>query len=218
MIEKAILIGGGDYRKNENTEVDDYITKELDKNAKILIIPFAVKEKERRASRINSIRKMFNERGFSNVEKIDDNEEDKESMKNKIKDSFLIFITGGDPKLLLSTLDNNDLLDSLASFNGVIVGYSAGAMIFRKPTIVIGGIEDDYESTISIDLGLGAYNFVVSPHYSEDQDEIILKESQKYNILAIADKSAVILKEGIKKIIGEAFLFEKGNKKKVTFS
>ena len=218
MNKKLILIGGGDYRKDENIEIDDHISKVLEKKDQILIIPLAVKEDDRRKSRINSIKEVFKKRGFVNFETIDENKESLGVMKQKIKDSSAIFLTGGDPKLLVETLNNLNLMKSLNNFNGVIIGYSAGAMIFRKPIKIIGGIDNEYPNTRSVNLGLNLLRFVVSPHYKNEQDRILLEESKTNSILAIADKSAVIFKEGKLSIIGKVFLFEDMKKNKLNSS
>jgi len=208
MNRELILIGGGDYRKNENIEIDDYISKLLKREDKILIIPFAVKEEYRRENRVNSIKKVFNRRGFFNFDYLNERLEDLESMEKKISSASAIFITGGDPKLLIKTLKNVKIIDSLKKFEGIIIGYSAGAMIFRNPMIILGGIDEKYERTESINLGIDFYKFVVSPHYLNNQDFLLLKESRDKSILAIADKSAVIFKGGRTLTIGEIFIFE----------
>jgi peptidase E len=215
MNKKLILIGGGDYRKNENIKVDDYISKMLEKKDQILIIPFAVKESDRRENRIESIKEVFKKRGFVNFETIDERKDSLEAMKEKIKNSSAIFLTGGDPKLLAETLNKNDLMKSLNIFHGVIIGYSAGAMIFRNPIKIILGIDKEYKNTESVNLGLDLLNFVISPHYKNDQDKILLEESKTYPILAIADKSAVIFKNGKLSIIGEVFSFDNMKKSKL---
>ncbi len=218
MNKQLILIGGGDYRKNENIEVDDYISGILVKKSKILIIPFAVKESDRRESRVNSIKEVFKKRGFINFETIDEKKDSSEIMKGKIKNSSAIFLTGGDSRLLAETLNKNDLMKSLNTFHGVIIGYSAGAMIFRNPIKIIGGIDKEYNHTESVNLGLDLLNFVISPHYKNDQDKILLEESKTDPILGIADKSAVIFKNGNLSVIGEVFLFENMKKDKLNSS
>ena len=91
-------------------------------------------------------------------------------------------------------------------------------MIFRNPIKIIGGIDKEYKNTESVNLGLDLLNFVISPHYKNDQDKILLKESKTNPILAIADKSAVIFKNGKLSVIGEVFLFENMKKSELNSS
>ncbi len=63
MAKEIILIGGGDYRRNENIAIDNYIVSKIDDSSRISIIPFAVKEKEKQVSRFNSIKEVFLKKG-----------------------------------------------------------------------------------------------------------------------------------------------------------
>jgi len=219
MVKEIILIGGGDYRKEENQRIDRYIGSKLNSNSKILIIPFAVKEKCRRLSRFNSVSMALKERGLKNFEVINEDKESTMQMINKIDSSDAIFITGGDPKLLLDSLKKLGLISSIKKYEGVIIGYSAGAMILSKKCIIVGGIEKDYPKTIFLDYGIGLINnLAISPHYKKEDDDVLKDLSHKHTICGISDKSALIYRNKKFSKIGEVFIFKCGEKSKFNSS
>lgn len=52
-----------------------------------------------------------------------------ENAKVKIRNSNILFLTGGLPVKMMSRLIEFDLIDDIESFTGVIIGSSAGAMV-----------------------------------------------------------------------------------------
>ena len=213
MVKEIILIGGGDYRKEENVKVDKYIVEQLDKNSRIIVLPFAIKEKERRINRFESIKKVFLKKGIKKIEMVEEDFFLKKDSKENISSSKVIFLTGGNPKLLLETIIKLDLRDLLKNFVGLIIGYSAGAMIFDSKCVIPGGIESDYPKTVILDHGIGLINnLVISPHYKKEDDSILIALSNKYLVCGVADKSALIYRNGKFSKIGHVVIFRKSKK------
>lgn len=50
-------------------------------------------------------------------------------MRYKIKHSDILFITGGNPITFMNMLDELDILDDIKSFESIVMGSSAGAMV-----------------------------------------------------------------------------------------
>lgn len=211
MVKELILIGGGDYRKKENQRIDKYIKSKLNSDSKILVIPLAVKEKNRRLSRFNSVSTALKEKGLKNFEMINETKESIKQMINKINSSDALFITGGNPKFLLESLKKLKLIRSIKNYKGMIIGYSAGAMILSKKCVIPGGIEEEYPKTVIL-KGLGLIEFSISPHYKKEHDVILKNLSKKYDFYGIMDKSALICKDSSLFKIGKVIHFYKGTK------
>jgi dipeptidase E len=200
MEKQLILIGGGDYRKDENKEIDSYILSQINPNSKFLIIPFAKKENEKRKSIFDSISKVFNKKEKYSFSILDENIQTKEEMIDKINSSDVLFLTGGDPILLKAKIKELNIQESIKNFKGLTIGYSAGAMIFSEKIIIPKEMDKNYPNS-KISKGLGSIKFSIIPHYKEEFYEILKKLSKETEIYALENKSALILKnQEIKKI------------------
>lgn len=98
----------------------------------------------------------------------------KKSAREKIKNANVVYFTGGLPDRMMERIIEFDLLDTLRKFEGVVVGYSAGAVIQLEEYHLYP--DGDY-TDFGYYRGIGYLdNFYVEVHY-EDNDE--QKESIK---------------------------------------
>ena len=129
-----------------------------------------------------------------------------ESAKEKIKDSTIIFITGGFPDKLKSRLIKFDLVDELENYQGIMIGTSAGAMIQIAQYHIT---QDDDYSTFKYLRGLNIIkDFDIEVHYEgrdvqNESIERVLYEKKNY-VYAITDNSGVIYDNGEIILLGEA--------------
>lgn len=202
---KLILIGGGDYRKKENKEIDDQILKTINLPSKMLLIPYA-SPKEKHESWFNTISSNFKDRGINSFDILTE-EDDSESVSKKIKSSQILFLIGGDPKMLLDEIRKRNLEKEILSFEGTIVGYSAGAMIFGEKCII------PSEKGIEVVQGLNMISGELIPHYEESQEGIFLPMSKNRLIYCVKNQGAVIIIDGNISTVGKVILLE--NLKKV---
>ena len=202
MGRQIILIGGGDYRKNENKEIDSYVFSQAPKNPKITVIPFAVKDIKKRQSRLNALVNVFDDYGDYEIYMLDENSQSEDEMKQLISDSDIIFITGGDPILLIDEIEKLDLSNSLKDFDRILVGYSAGAMILSNKIVIPRGMDKRYEESQIIEKGLGFLGDSIIPHYSNIFEEEIYQLSKSGKIYGIENTSAIIITKNSKKEIG----------------
>ncbi|MFD9627415.1 Type 1 glutamine amidotransferase-like domain-containing protein [Peribacillus muralis] len=121
----------------------DTVAKYINTNDKILIIPFSFDNKisdcqdwENAYSRdkgkfYKSIFTPFMDFGVreENINWINYFKDTKEEAKGKIRNSNIIFFTGGFPEKSMERLKEFDLIEEIRNFSGVIIGSSAGAMI-----------------------------------------------------------------------------------------
>lgn len=211
MPKGIVFIGSGDYRKKECFDIDKKIVDMVGTNASFLVIPFAVAEKEKREKRFNAIKDTYLDLGVTKIEMLDDTSLSSPEMKDKINHSDVLYLSGGDPKTLLDSLEKNNLKNFVVDFPGVIVGFSAGAMILPKEGLVLGGLDEAYPKTTFFE-GLGLVDFNISPYYTDSQDDELLSLSQNRRIYALANASAIILSEEQSSFSGQVYSFNLGTK------
>lgn len=211
MPKGIVLIGSGDYRKRECLDIDKKIVDTVGTDASFLVIPFAVSEKEKREKRFSAIKDTYLDLKVTNVEMLDDTLISNIEMKDKINHSDVLYLSGGDPKTLVDSLEKNDLKNSIFNFSGVIVGFSAGAMILPKEGLILGGLDETYPKTTFFE-GLGLIDFNISPYYTDSQDEELLLLSKNRQIYALTNASAIILSEGQLSFHGQIYSFNFGKK------
>jgi peptidase E len=207
MPKEIIFLGGGDYRKEENIEIDDYLISVLNKDSKILIIPFAA-PKEKYVSWASALLNNFKKYGISNFEILDEDLSE-DIMVKRIKGSNALFFTGGSPELLLDKLKEKNLINFLLNYPGILIGYSAGTLVFCKECIIL---PEEGRTKIQILNGVGLCDFSTYVHYNESHDKYLLDLSKNREIYAIENKSAVVLKDNRLKFIGKVHLFKNNEK------
>jgi peptidase E len=193
------------YESWARDEVSKYITA----HDNILIIPFSFGEKisneqewEHAYSRgkgkfYQSILTPFKEFGVreENIKWINYFKDTKEEAKEKIRNSSILFFTGGYPEKMMVRLDEFDLLDEINHYSGVIIGSSAGAMIQIAEYHITP--DNDYP-TFSYNRGLNLIkNFDIEVHYegNEIQNSYIKKvlNEKVDTVYAITDNGGIII-------------------------
>lgn len=119
----------------------------------------------------------------------------KENSKVKIRNSNILFFTGGFPDKMMSRLIEFDLIGDIERFTGVIIGSSAGAMIQIAEYHITP--DDDYYNTFSYKPGFNMINdFDIEVHYegTEVQNKYIKRVliEKKNKIYAITNNGGVI--------------------------
>jgi peptidase E len=202
------------YNFHENW-AKDIVVKYINTDDKVLIIPFSFgdeissdKEWQNSYSKSNgkyyeSVVTPFVSCGIKeeNINWINYFKDTKENAKVKIRNSNIIFLTGGLPDKMMSRLIEFDLIDDIEDFTGVIIGSSAGAMVQIAEYHITP--DDDYP-IFSYNAGLNMINnFDIEVHFegTEVQNRYIKKvlEEKKDTIYAITNNGGVIVDN--KKII-----------------
>lgn len=132
-------------------------------------------------------------------DKIDD-------MKDKIRKSNIVFFTGGYPDKMMKKFYKYDLVKELESFNGIMIGASAGAMVQIKEYHITQDF--DYKQ-YSYQKGLNIIkDFDLEVHFNntEIQNISILRSirEKKKPVYSITDKGAILVVDGKAIILGEA--------------
>ena len=163
---------------------------------------------------LNTLQKYFDDwEGFAkefnvNLEYIDNSVVDATSEKEKLRNSNILIISGGDPFQLLYNLRKSGLDTAITQFSKkrefIIAGYSAGAYVLT-PTIEIAKIfNENYpgskkyktQDKIKDFTGLGIIDFEIFAHYSEVHHKKLLKnytENRRKIVKTIADNEFLVI-------------------------
>lgn len=116
----------------------------------------------------------------------------KEEVKEIISGASFIMLMGGDPFKQRDLCEQLDILSDLKQFNGVMLGFSAGAMLMSKH-IIITPCSEEYPD-FHVEEGLNLDNLSIYPHNNtsseEYPDELIAGEEkyQKKDLIEVAQK------------------------------
>ncbi len=207
---KLVLIGGGDYRKRENADIDEEIIKLIDSDSKMLLIPFASPQ-EKHESWFKAITSNFRDKGINKFDILNE-EDNREIIKNKIRQSNILFLIGGDPDKLLKGIKERGIESEIKAFRGLVIGYSAGAMIFGRECIMP---PSKSSSFIKIIPGLNVTHYSVIPHYEESQDCILFPLSKNRVIYGIKNKAAILIEGNQTRFIGEVYKIVNSQKQRI---
>lgn len=86
-----------------------------------------------------------------------------------INNASMVMITGGDPYILKDMCEKMGIMDALKNYKGVLMGYSAGAMLMSKK-IIITPCSDEYPD-FHIEDGLNLDGISIFPHNNTVEDE-----------------------------------------------
>lgn len=134
-----------------------------------------------------------------------------ESATRKIKAADIIYFTGGLPDRMLDRIKEFDLYNILMSHKGIIMGYSAGAVIQLAEYHL--SPDDDY-SEFKYYGGLPYLNdFYLQVHYkdTDEQNESIqrvITERGKPVYATVLGAGAILVDKGNIKLLGDVRIFD----------
>lgn len=227
---RLILCGGGSGEQNAlaNSKLNEII----DNTKPILYIPLAMDEKEHPYD--NCYEWIAGELSNVDVSHIDMVRSFEELTNKNLEDYTAIFIGGGNTYKLLLGLKQSGAFDLIKKYienNGIVIGGSAGAVIFGKDIDIISSMdpnEVDLTDTKGFDVLSGISIF---PHYMNIKSKLNEEENQirmnKFTesiidfslkngaVYAIPEEDAIYVNGSNIEIIGTRnyFYFENGNKK-----
>ena len=130
----------------------------------------------------------------------------KESAKRKIENADIIYFPGGLPDRMMDRIKEFDIQDALMSHKGIVMGYSAGAVIQLAEYHL--SPDDDYPEFKYYE-GLPYLNdFYLEVHY-EGKDaqkaaiQKVLEERKKTVYATAIMKGAILVDNGIIKLLGD---------------
>lgn len=142
---------------------------------------------------VPSFRNSFEKVGISfNNEKIILPTTSAEDAKKWIDESSFVMLMGGDPFDQKEMCEELGIMDNIRNYQGVLMGYSAGAMMMSK-NIIITPVSEEYPE-FKIGDGLNFDNISIFPHNNtslEEYPELLDLGEEKYkreDLIAVAKK------------------------------
>jgi peptidase E len=205
---KLYFLGGENVFKRDAKEVNEKAFHDAGGTPLVLVFPWARPSFDATYLRRKRVSEYFRSLGASSVD-FAEYSDSIEEIKAKAGCSDLIYFTGGQVTTLLSRLRIKRVADWLGEYEGVLVGRSAGALVFGKKCFVT----NRYSRRSKLIDGLGFVDFSVKAHYDPSQDDLLKKLSKKERFYAIPPKCALICDGDVMSFIGDVFLFENCEKK-----
>lgn len=174
------------------------------------------------------VRRAFEKSGmlFSSFETLDGRNRDAAS--SLVSGASFIFLTGGHVPTQNRFFQDIKLAELMASFDGIVVGLSAGSMncasvVYAQPEEKGEAVDPEYKRFIP---GLGLTDTMLLPHYESYKDfyldglrvyeDITYPDSMGRTFYAIPDGSYLIVDGDHEEIRGEAYRIRNGVLKKVS--
>lgn len=138
-------------------------------------------------------------------------QDDKIDMENKIMNSSVVLLTGGAPNLMMKRIKEYKLTALLKYYQGVMMGYSAGAMVQLDQYHITP--DDDYPSFV-YEQGLGCVRgFAIEPHYHKTRVQLEsierVKTEKKKDVYALYENGGMIIDGERIELFGNVDVFEK---------
>lgn len=202
---KKIYLVGGRVSSGGLREIDTKALEESE-NKKIFVINLTTNDQEILNEKRERHKKYFEELG-AEVTFISDLPDNPEQIEEKLNNSGLLYISGGDTEILIKNIKEMGLGPLIKNFKGVIEGNSAGAYLLCKEHV------EKRESRMK--PGLGLINLRVKAHYNPELDSLLLRLSKGKKIYTISENCAIVWDNGEINFIGDIYLFSNGKKEKV---
>jgi peptidase E len=208
---KLYLLGGENVFRRSAREVNERAFQEAGEPLVVLVFAWARASFDKGYKKRERLVDYFISLGASKVNFVEYSDS-KETIAEKTSSSNLIYLTGGLVSVLIERLKNMEVDSLLRGYGGVIVGRSAGALALCKRCVIT------YRSNSKVKLvgGLGLVDFTLKAHYKPEKDNELKRLSKEEKIYAVPEGSALVYDNGASSFIGEAYLFENGEKRMLT--
>lgn len=212
-----IIIGGAEDKEGKK-EILRRVCDSIDKDKDTLLVATIATEYPREAA--NKYKEVFGELKVRNIKILDINERTEaydEMNVELIKESSLIFFTGGDQLRITSLIGGTPIYDALreACHKGTfIVGTSAGASVMSDTMIVQGKDEDSpRKCTLKMSPGFGLIkDVIIDQHFAQRGriGRLLTGIAQNPEVLGIGideNTGIIVNQSGIIEVIGEGAVY-----------
>ncbi|MCK8059596.1 MULTISPECIES: Type 1 glutamine amidotransferase-like domain-containing protein [unclassified Fusibacter] len=136
-------------------------------------------------------------------------EDSVEESQRKISEADIVYFPGGLPDKMMERLYEKELVDLIKRHDGLVMGFSAGALIQLSEYHLTA--DEDYDE-FCYHKGLSlVQDFYFEVHYegSQEQNESILRVllEKKKDVYAVGDKGALILADKQVQLVGDVRYF-----------
>lgn len=212
-MRKVYLLGGESIKKRDGENVNEAAFSDAGGSPDVLVFSWARASFDNFYLRQKLVHDYLRYLGASNVN-IVDYSTPLEEIKEKISQTDLIYLTGGSPSILVERFRRMGVDALLDGFEGVVVGRSAGAVaLCKKCVVTIRGTKK-----VKVVDGLGLFDITMKAHYTREKDEALKALSMGGKIFAVPKGSALVYDNGALSCINRVFLFENGERQRMSCS
>ncbi len=210
--KQTLYFLGGENVKERSLEHINRIIFNSVESPSVMILPWTTEDDDKKEKYFPILKQYFKSLGAVYVDQIK-NPEEFDSDIDRVFRSNIIYLPGGLPGVFMEYASKSmKIRDVLQSYNGIIVGNSAGALVMCKEMIITA---DEDHPQIEILPGLGLVDFSVEVHYNGSNDEELLQLSQERKIYALSEQSGMKYDLHLEKLefLESVYFFENGKKK-----
>lgn len=207
---KLYLLGGENTIRQSAKEINKAAFVDAGGSPVVLVFAWARASFDNIYLRRRRIQRYFKNLGARSIDFVDYSEATQD-IADKVSHSDLVYLTGGQMMILVTRLFAKGMEKLLQEYEGIIVGRSAGALALAKQGVVT----NRYSKATTLASGLGLADFSLKTHYDASKDATLSRLSKLQSIYALPINSAIVYKNNNLSFIGDAFLFENGEKKKI---
>jgi dipeptidase E len=204
---RLYLLGGEDIKDKGSKELNSHAFNDAGGSPLVVVFPWTSREKVREDAYRRLMVDYFKELGAKGVRFVEHSLPYPDMVK-LVEQSDLIYLPGGDPKVLVERMRNTGASHLLANYDKVIVGNSAGAVALCAEYVLLSEDSDAF----SISSGLGLVDLGVAVHYDPYMDTQLESLSTSRNIFAIPEGGAVVVSRCSISLIGPVAVFQEGRK------
>jgi cyanophycinase-like exopeptidase len=211
-MKKLYLIGGEDTRTDAPHPAHERVFED-NPHVSVLVFLWTVSDLGKARSFGPLLDQYFRGLGASRVEFVDAETSDADLLASVAK-TELLYLPGGDPRVLLSAIQHRRCRHLFHDFDGAIAGNSAGSMAMASNALYLTG--QDGEIAPGVLHGIGIADVSVSVHYGTRRGgtnadaELISLSREGRKVFAIPENSVLILDDGEIRPQGPVAVFADG--------
>ena len=136
----------------------------------------------------------------------------KDTALNKIKDADIVYFPGGMPDRMMERIQEFELQDAIMAHKGVVMGYSAGALIQLAEYHI--SPDEDYPEFQYCEGLPFLKDFYLEVHYDENATEQnlaikkVLEERRKTVYATSFSQGAILVDNGTVKLLGDVKVYK----------
>jgi cyanophycinase-like exopeptidase len=134
-MQKVYLLGGESIRKRDGETVNRQAFSDAGGSPVVLVFSWARANFDQIYQRQKLVYNYLRYLGANSVTFVDYSTSQQE-LREQFSQADIIYLTGGSPSILIERFKLMNVVDLLRSFNGVIVGRSAGALALCTKCVV----------------------------------------------------------------------------------
>ena len=206
-MSKFYLLGGENTLRRDAKDVNQAAFNDAGESPRVLVFSWARASFDETYTKRKLLFDYFRSLGAGTVNVVDFSRT-YEEIKQKMSASDLVYLTGGVPSVLVERLRSLHVDGLLKSFDGVVVGRSAGALVLCRKFIVT------YRSDLSVELmdGFGLVDIILKAHYKAGNDAALSELTKKDPVYAVPKGSAIVAENGKLSFINAVYLFKDGKR------